>query len=76
MKDIEKPFIETFKWQSGKSLKQNLVDFGHSFWNLPVLSEIHEVFWPKKTKEALELFLMSLILKPAFQNQESPLPRK
>lgn len=34
--DYKIPFIETFKWQSGKSLKLNLIDFHHRFWNLSV----------------------------------------
>lgn len=43
--DFRVPFIEVFKWQSGKSLKQNLVDFHHRFWNLPLQHKIHILIW-------------------------------
>ncbi len=66
MRNDKRPFLETFKWQSGKSLKQNLVDFGHSFWSLPVLSEVHEVFWPKKSNEIFEQFFIQLFFQRAF----------
>jgi hypothetical protein len=35
-----RPFIEIFRWQSGKSLKLNLVDIHHLFWNRPKFSEV------------------------------------
>ena len=43
--DFRLPFIEVFKWQSGKSLKQNLGDMHHRFWNLPLQHKIHILIW-------------------------------
>lgn len=43
--DFKVPFIEVFRWQSGKSLKQNLVDMHHRFWNLPLQHKIHILIW-------------------------------
>jgi hypothetical protein len=37
------PLIEVFRWQSGKSLKQNLIDFHHRFWNLPLANRIQMI---------------------------------
>jgi len=32
--DFKVPLIECFRWQSGKSLKHNLINFSNRFWNL------------------------------------------
>ncbi len=55
--DFRVPFIEVFKWQSGKSLKQNLVDMHHRFWNMPLQHKIHVLLWIL----ILALFIDSLL---------------
>lgn len=55
--DFRVPFIEVFKWQSGKSLKQNLFDMHHRFWNLPLQHKIHVLVWIF----VLALFIDSLV---------------
>jgi hypothetical protein len=44
MDKATKAFIETFRWQSGKSLKQNLIDLSHRFWDLSFLREEEKLF--------------------------------
>ncbi len=51
--DFKIPLIEVFRWQSGKSLKQNLIDFHHRFWNLPVAAKLQVM---------MILFLMAMII--------------
>jgi hypothetical protein len=43
--DFRIPFIELFRWQSGKSLKLNLGDIHHRFWNMPLQQKIHVFLW-------------------------------
>jgi len=51
--DFRIPLIEVFRWQSGKSLKQNLIDFHHRFWNLPMAAKLQII---------LVLFLMAMLI--------------
>lgn len=55
--DFRFPMIELFRWQSGKSLKQNLVDMHHRFWNMPLQHKIHLFLW---------LFVVAFILNGLF----------
>lgn len=43
--DFRIPFIEVFRWQSGKSLKLNLIDMHHRFWNMPMAAKIQILIW-------------------------------
>lgn len=51
--DFRIPLIEVFRWQSGKSLKQNLIDFHHRFWNLSMAAKLQLI---------LVLFLMAMLI--------------
>ena len=51
--DFRIPLIEVFKWQSGKSLKQNLFDIHHRFWSLPLSARFSILLW---------IFLLALLL--------------
>ena len=55
--DFRLPFIEVFKWQSGKSLKQNLVDMHHRFWNLSLQHKIQILIWVIVLAMTLDLIL-------------------
>ena len=58
--DFRIPFIEVFRWQSGKSLKQNLVDMHHRFWNMPVASKIQILLWLFILAIALDVLIQGL----------------
>lgn len=53
-------FIEVFRWQSGISLKQNLSDIHHRFWNMTVASQIQLLLWPSISAMALDTLLIGL----------------
>lgn len=55
--DFRIPFIEVFKWQSGKSLKQNLVDMHHRFWNLPLQHKINILIWVIVLAMTIDIFV-------------------
>lgn len=70
--DFKIPLIEVFRWQSGKSLKQNLIDFHHRFWNLPMAAKIQLImmlFILAMLIDAVLSPLFSYTILPFFQSQ-------
>ncbi|MBC97640.1 MAG: hypothetical protein CME63_07820 [Halobacteriovoraceae bacterium] len=70
--DFKIPLIEVFRWQSGKSLKQNLIDFHHRFWNLPMAAKIQLImmlFVLAMLIDAVLSPLFSYTILPFFQSQ-------
>lgn len=59
--DFRIPLIEVFKWQSGKSLKQNLIDFHHRFWNLPLSAKVQVIMMI-----FVVAMILDMILSPVF----------
>jgi len=55
--DFKIPLIQAFKWQSGKSLKQNLTDMNHRFWALNTLSKVQALVWVLVLGMILEILL-------------------
>lgn len=60
------PLIEFFRWQSGKSLKLNLVDFKNRFWNLSFRTKV-ELF----VLSILTVLFINLIFNSAFISTSS-----
>ncbi len=72
--DFRVPLIEVFRWQSGKSLKQNLIDFHHRFWSLPMAAKIQllmMLFLLAMLIDAVVSPLFSYYILPLFQSTPS-----
>ena len=66
--DFKIPLIEVFRWQSGKSLKQNLIDFHHRFWNLPMAAKLQLIMML-----LLMAMLIDAVVSPLFSYYILPL---